>query len=60
MSPTGQLTVRVGLGGLVTALVIAVLAVREGIEAWKGDVESPLELFSEIDDEEVKTDACLL
>lgn len=29
----------------VAALVIAVLAVREGIEAWKGGVESPLELY---------------
>lgn len=35
------------------ALVIAVLAVREGIEAWKGEVESPFELLSEdIDDAE--------
>lgn len=39
----------------VAALVVAVLALREGIEAWRGDVESPLELFEEIDeDEEVK------
>lgn len=36
------------------ALVIAVLAVREGMEAWKGDVESPFELLSDDnnDDEE--------
>lgn len=39
----------------VAALVVAALALREGIEAWRGDVESPLELFEEIDeDEEVK------
>jgi divalent metal cation (Fe/Co/Zn/Cd) transporter len=37
----------------VAALVIAVFAVREGIEAWKGDVESPFQLLS--DDEEVTT-----
>lgn len=29
----------------VAALVIAVLALREGIEAWRGDVESPLEVL---------------
>ncbi len=36
------------------ALVIAVLAVREGMEAWKGDVESPFGLLSDDnnDDEE--------
>jgi divalent metal cation (Fe/Co/Zn/Cd) transporter len=39
------------------ALVIAAFAVREGIEAWSGEVESPLELLSDPDDEEVKTDA---
>ena len=39
----------------VAALVVAVLALREGIEAWRGDVESPLELFEDRDeDEEVK------
>jgi len=37
----------------VAALVVAALALREGIEAWRGDVESPLELLEEIDDEEV-------
>ncbi len=31
----------------VAALVIAGFAIREGIEAWKGDVESPLELFAD-------------
>ncbi len=36
------------------ALVIAVLAVREGMEAWQGDVESPFGLLSDDnnDDEE--------
>lgn len=43
----------------VAALVIAALAVREGIEAWKGDIESPFELLSD-NDEEVKTDARML
>lgn len=33
----------------VAALVIAALAVREGIEAWRGEVESPLELLGEPD-----------
>lgn len=32
----------------IAALVVAFLAVREGIEAWRGDVESPLELFEEL------------
>ncbi|MFZ2963602.1 MAG: cation transporter [Rhodoglobus sp.] len=39
----------------VAALVVAALAIREGIEAWRGDVESPFELFEEMhEDEEVK------
>ncbi len=39
----------------VAALVVAALAIREGIEAWRGDVESPFELFEELDEvEEVK------
>jgi divalent metal cation (Fe/Co/Zn/Cd) transporter len=29
----------------VAALIIAALAIREGIEAWSGDVESPLRLW---------------
>lgn len=33
----------------VAALVIAALAVREGIEAWRGEVESPFELLGEPD-----------
>ncbi len=36
----------------VAALVVAALAIREGIQAWRGDVESPLELFEEMDDHE--------
>ncbi|WP_448809993.1 cation transporter [Agromyces bauzanensis] len=32
----------------VAALVVAALAVREGIEAWRGDVESPFEVLSEL------------
>jgi divalent metal cation (Fe/Co/Zn/Cd) transporter len=31
----------------VAALVIAALAIREGIEAWKGDIESPFELLND-------------
>ena len=38
----------------IAALIVAALAVREGIEAWRGDVESPLELFEEMEEEEVK------
>lgn len=36
----------------VAALVIAALAVREGVEAWRGDVESPFEVLEDLDDEE--------
>jgi divalent metal cation (Fe/Co/Zn/Cd) transporter len=31
----------------VAALVVAVLAIREGVEAWKGDVESPFEILAD-------------
>lgn len=31
------------------ALVVAVLAVREGLEAWRGDLESPFEVLGELD-----------
>lgn len=31
----------------VAALVIAALAIREGIEAWRGDVESPFEVLND-------------
>ena len=32
----------------VAALIVAVLAVREGVEAWRGDVESPFEVLEEL------------
>ena len=32
----------------VAALVVAILAVREGIEAWSGGVESPFEVLTEM------------
>ena len=35
----------------VAALIVAFLAVREGLEAWRGDVESPFEVLDEIDDD---------
>lgn len=34
----------------VAALVVAVLAIREGVEAWRGDVESPFEILGELGD----------
>lgn len=33
----------------VAALVVAYLAIREGIEAWRGDVESPFEVLEDMD-----------
>ncbi|TFC96791.1 MULTISPECIES: cation transporter [Cryobacterium] len=35
------------------ALIVAVLAIREGIEAWRGDVESPFEVFSDMVEDDV-------
>lgn len=35
----------------VAALVVAFLAVREGIEAWRGDVESPFEVLGDLAEE---------
>ena len=35
----------------VAALVVAFLAVREGLEAWRGEVESPFEVLEELSDE---------
>lgn len=32
----------------VAALIVAALAVREGIEAWRGDVESPFEVLGDL------------
>ena len=36
----------------IAALVVAALALREGIEAWRGDVESPYELLEEMQEAE--------
>lgn len=33
----------------IAALVVAVLAIREGIEAWRGDIESPFEILEDLD-----------
>jgi divalent metal cation (Fe/Co/Zn/Cd) transporter len=33
----------------VAALIVAVLAIREGIEAWRGDIESPFEVLENLD-----------
>ncbi|WP_392341558.1 cation diffusion facilitator family transporter (plasmid) [Leifsonia sp. P73] len=35
----------------VAALVVAVLAIREGIEAWRGDIESPFDVLSDMGEE---------
>ncbi|GAA3667830.1 cation transporter [Microbacterium marinilacus] len=34
------------------ALVVAALAVREGVEAWRGDVESPFEVLEDLEEEQ--------
>ncbi|WP_448002164.1 cation transporter [Agromyces bauzanensis] len=34
----------------VAALVVAGLAIREGVEAWRGEVESPLEVLEGLDE----------
>ncbi|MFE5670469.1 cation transporter [Agromyces sp. NPDC056523] len=34
----------------IAALVVAALAVREGIEAWRGDIESPFDVLEDLDD----------
>lgn len=36
----------------VAALVVAVLAIREGVEAWRGDIESPFEVLEDLDHDE--------
>ncbi len=41
----------------VAALIVAVLAVREGIEAWRGDVESPFEVLEDLERESAKGEA---
>ncbi|CAH0213652.1 cation transporter [Microbacterium sp. Bi121] len=33
----------------VAALVVSVLAIREGVEAWRGDVESPFEVLEDFE-----------
>ena len=35
----------------VAALIVAGLAIREGVEAWRGDVESPFEVLGELEAE---------
>ncbi|WP_288785563.1 cation transporter [uncultured Microbacterium sp.] len=35
----------------VAALFVAALAVREGVEAWRGDVESPFEILGDLRDQ---------
>ena len=37
-----------GWADSVAALVIAALAIREGVEAWRGDVESPFEVLEDL------------
>jgi divalent metal cation (Fe/Co/Zn/Cd) transporter len=46
-----------GWADAVAALVIAAFAIREGVEAWQGDVESPFEMLSEENEVEVKPNA---
>ncbi len=36
----------------VAALVVAGLAIREGVEAWRGEVESPIEVLGELGEAE--------
>jgi divalent metal cation (Fe/Co/Zn/Cd) transporter len=33
----------------VAALVVAVLAIREGVEAWRGELESPFEVLEDLE-----------
>lgn len=40
----------------VAALVVAGLAIREGVEAWRGDVESPIEVLGELEEHGSKAD----
>jgi len=39
-----------GWADSIAALVVAVLAIREGIEAWRGDLESPFEVLDDLKD----------
>jgi len=34
----------------VAALIVAALAIREGIEAWRGDIESPFEVLEDLEE----------
>lgn len=36
----------------VAALVVAALAVREGLEAWRGEVESPFEVLEDLEEDD--------
>lgn len=36
----------------IAALVVAALAIREGIEAWRGDLESPFDVLEDLDHDE--------
>ncbi|WP_263731565.1 cation transporter [Cellulomonas sp. SG140] len=40
----------------VAALVVAALAVREGHEAWRGEVESPFEVLEELEEDDEHDD----
>ncbi|MCC2318516.1 cation transporter [Cellulomonas chengniuliangii] len=42
-----------GWADSVAALVVAVLAVREGLEAWGGELESPFEVLEGLDEDDV-------
>lgn len=35
----------------IAALVVAGLAIREGVEAWRGDVESPFEVLGDLNED---------
>lgn len=37
----------------VAALVVAGLAIREGVEAWRGDVESPFEVLGDLEEKDL-------
>ena len=43
-----------GWADSVAALVIAALAIREGVEAWRGDVESPFEVLEDLHDADTR------
>ena len=47
----GITDIRVRPADAVAALFVAALAVREGVEAWRGDVESPFEILGDLRDQ---------